>query len=187
MASKRWKHSLEEKSSCASIGPPYLIPKTAPNQKICALKHIHNGPLTLTIFHAIIALRHVFYVGGVVGFATGLFWSVTIALISIDQLFDGTELILSLAVPGLIGIIIWQSLKISVVVVIPIAYLTIPLPLLGLGQGGASTIHMAIGGLIGGFFWSIPFILYYLVRSRFTRDQIHSLRSAGRISKKIDQ
>jgi hypothetical protein len=61
----------------------------------------------------------------------------------------------------------------------PIAYLTLLIPLFGLGIGGANTLQMTIGGVIGGFFWSAPIILYYFAHGFLRGQTAGSLRSAG--------
>jgi len=43
---------------------------------------------------------------------------------------------------------------------LPIAYLTLAVPLFGIGMGGANVLLMTTGGAIGGLFWAVPFVLY---------------------------
>ena len=102
------------------------------------------------LFQSLSALRHLAIGGSLVGLGTGLFWSLVVSIFSLDQLFNGTELLLSLAVPGIISVTIWKILKIRFWIVLPIAYLTLLLPLFGLGIGGANTLQMTIGGILGG-------------------------------------
>ena len=61
----------------------------------------------------------------------------------------------------------------------PIAYLTLLIPLFGIGFGGANTLQMTIGGVIGGFCWSVPIILYYFAHGFLRGQTAESLRSAG--------
>ena len=61
----------------------------------------------------------------------------------------------------------------------PIAYLTLLIPLFGIGFGGANTLQMTIGGVIGGFCWSVPIILYYFAHGFLRRQTSESFRSAG--------
>ena len=130
-------------------------------------------------FQSLAALRHIAIGGSLVGLATGLFWSLVVSLFSLDQLFNGTELLLSLTVPGLITVIIWKILKIRFWIVLPVAYLTLLIPLFGLGLGGANTLQMTIGGVIGGFCWSGPIILYFVAHRILRGQAAESLRSAG--------
>ena len=130
-------------------------------------------------FQSLAALRHIAIGGSLVGLGTGLFWSLVVSLFSLDQLFNGTELLLSLAVPGIITVIIWKTLKIRFWIVLPVAYLTLLLPLFGLGLGGANTLQMTIGGVIGGFCWSVPIILYYFAHGFLLGQTAKSLRNAG--------
>ena len=131
------------------------------------------------LFQSLAALRHIAIGGSLTGLGTGIFWSLVVRLFSIDQLFNGTELLLSLAVPGIIAITIWKTLKIRIWIVVPIAYLTLLIPLFGIGIGGANTLQMTIGGVIGGFCWSVPIILYYFAHGFLRGQTTESLRSAG--------
>ena len=130
-------------------------------------------------FQSLAALRHIAIGGSLTGLGTGIFWSLVVSLFSIDQLFNGTELLLSLTVPGIIAVTIWKILKIRFWIVMPIAYLTLLVPLFGLGLGGANTLQMTIGGAIGGFFWSVPIILYYFANGLLRQATARSLRGAG--------
>ena len=134
-----------------------------------------NRPL-----QSLAALRHIAVGGSLTGLGTGAFWSILVGLFSLDQLFNGTELLLSLAVPGIIALTIWKTLKIRIWIVLAIAYLTLLIPLFGIGFGGANTLQMTIGGVIGGFFWSVPIILYYFARRILLGHNAESLRSAGK-------
>ena len=131
------------------------------------------------LFQSLTALRHIAIGGSLTGLGTGIFWSLVVGLFSLDQLFNGTELLLSLAVPGIIAITIWKTLKIRFWIVIPIAYLTLLIPLFGIGFGGANTLQMTIGGVIGGFCWSVPIILYYFAHGFLRGQTAKSLRNAG--------
>ena len=63
---------------------------------------------------------------------------------------------------------------------LPIAYFTLLVPLFGLGLGGANTLQMTIGGVIGGFCWSVPIILYYFAHGYLRGKDAESLRIAGK-------
>ena len=131
------------------------------------------------LFQSLAALRHIAIGGSLTGLGTGIFWSLVVNLFSIDQLFNGTELLLSLAVPGIIAVTIWKTLKIRFWIVMPIAYLTLLIPMFGIGLGGANTLQMTIGGVIGGFCWSVPIILYYFAHGFLRGQTAKSLRNAG--------
>jgi hypothetical protein len=131
------------------------------------------------LFHSLAALRHIAIGGSLTGLGTGVFWSLVVSLFSIDQLFNGTELLLSLAAPGIIAVTIWKTLKIRFWIVMSIAYSTLLIPLFGIAFGGANTLQMTIGGVIGGFCWSAPIILYYFGHGVLRGQTAESLRSAG--------
>jgi hypothetical protein len=137
-------------------------------------------------FQSLAALRHIAISGSLVGLGTGLFWSLVVSLFSLDQLFNGTELLLSLAVPGIITITTWKILKIRFWAILPVAYLTLLVPLFGLGLGGANTLQMTIGGVIGGFCWSVPIILYYFAHGFLRGQTAESLRNTGTTRTKFD-
>ena len=130
-------------------------------------------------FQSLAALRHIAIGSSLTGLGTGFFWSLVVSLFSLDQVFNGIELLLSLSVPGIITVTIWKTLKIRFWIVLPVAYLTLLVPLFGLGIGGANTLQMTIGGVIGGFCWSGPIILYYFVHGFLRGQTAESLRSAG--------
>ena len=138
------------------------------------------------LFQSLTALRHIAIGGSLTGLGTGIFWSLVVSLFSIDQLFNGTELLLSLAVPGIIAVAIWKTLKIRIWIVVPIAYLTLLIPLFGIGFGGANTLQMTIGGVIGGFCWSVPIILYYFAHGFLRGQTAESFRHAGKSNAESD-
>ena len=131
-------------------------------------------------FQSLAALRHIAIGSSLTGLGTGFFWSLVVGPFSLDQVFNGIELLLSLSVPGIITVTIWKTLKIRFWIVLPVAYLTLLVPLFGLGIGGANTLQMTIGGVIGGFCWSVPIILYYLAHGFLRGQTAESLRSAGK-------
>jgi len=48
-----------------------------------------------------------------------------------------------------------------------VAFLTLLIPLFGIGMGGANVLQMTIGGSIGGVFWSLPFVAWRLAMKRW--------------------
>ena len=109
--------------------------------------------------------------GGILtGLGSGLTWSVfvNLAVRSRDQLFNGQEAMVSLTAPFLVGLVVWKSVSIQGWILILIDYLTLAVPLSGMGIGGANTLQMTVGGAIGGLVWAIPFVLYNHVINRGT-------------------
>lgn len=102
--------------------------------------------------------------GFMTGLATGLGWSVLTYALSRDQLFNSLEFALSLIIPLLVGLFFWKRLGVSRRVLLPTAYLTLIVPLFGLGIGGANILQMTIAGGLGGLFWVCPFVLYVLAK-----------------------
>ena len=101
--------------------------------------------------------------GCLTGLGSGLSWSVFVHLVSRDQLFNGQELALSLILPLLVGLAVGKRVGVQRRVLLPIAYLTLAMPLFGMGMGGGNVLLMTIGGAIGGLFLAVPFVLYILV------------------------
>ena len=102
--------------------------------------------------------------GLITGFGTGLVWCVFVYVFSYDQVFNGREFALSLILPLLVALAAWKRVGVQRRVLLPIAYLTLFIPLLGIGAGGANILQMTIAGAFGGVFWASPFVLYTLVK-----------------------
>ena len=97
--------------------------------------------------------------GSLTGLSVGFSWSVFEHLVTRDQLFDGRELALSLIIPFFMGLIVGRVSGVRYCVVLPIAYLTLAIPLFGIGMGGANVIQMTTGGAIGGTLWAVFFLV----------------------------
>jgi hypothetical protein len=96
-------------------------------------------------------------------------------------MFDGTELIISLLVPGIISVLAWKIGRIRLWIVGLISYLTLLIPLFGVGIGGGNILQMTIAGTIGGVFWVAPIILSYFTRGLLQDLDEASLRQSGRV------
>ena len=97
--------------------------------------------------------------GSLTGLSVGFSWSVFEHLVTRDQLFDGREFALSLIIPFFMGLIVGRVSGVRYCVVLPIAYLTLAIPLFGIGMGGANVIQMTTGGAIGGTLWAVFFLI----------------------------
>ena len=98
-------------------------------------------------------------IGGLLtGLLTGLCWSLVIELFSTDQVFDGVEMLCSLSVPALVALLVWRMWGVRVRVLLAVAYLTLMIPLFGIGIGGANILQMTLGGTIGGAVWILLFV-----------------------------
>ena len=110
------------------------------------------------------SLKKIVLGGLITGLGTGLGWSVFVCVSSYDQVFNGREFALSLILPLLVALAAWKRVGVQRKVLLPIAYLTLFIPLLGIGAGGANILQMTIAGAFGGVFWASPFVLYTLVK-----------------------
>ena len=110
----------------------------------------------------LILLGHLAIFCSLAGATTGLSWSVVVFIFSLDQNFDSVEVIISLSAPTIVSIVMWKITRIYLWITTLVSYLTLLLPLFGLGFGGATILGMTIAGAIGGLWWAVPIILYYL-------------------------
>lgn len=116
-----------------------------------------NGAVTSSVKKIVLG-------GFMTGLGTGLSWSVFVELVSLDHLFSGPEAVLSLILPLLVSLAAWKRVGVQRRVLLPIAYLTLVMPLFGLGMGGANILQMTLAGALGGIFWACPFVLYALAK-----------------------
>ena len=89
--------------------------------------------------------------GFLTGLGTGISGSVFMYLVSYDQLVTGPEFAISLVTPLLAVLAVWKKLGVRRRVLLPIAYLTMVIPLFGLGIGGANILQMTIAGALRGY------------------------------------
>ena len=104
--------------------------------------------------------------GSLTGLLTGLCWSLAIELFSTDQVLDGVEMLCSLSVPALVALLVWRMWGVRVRVLLAVAYLTLMIPLFGIGIGGANILQMTLGGTIGGAVWISPFVIWRYCQSK---------------------
>lgn len=128
----------------------------------------------------LLCLKRLAIVGILGGAGTGFFWSTLVTALSSDKLFSGTEMMISLTAPGIVCLLVWRIARIRLWIVVMICYLTLLIPLAGVGIGGSNVIQLTIAGAAGGFFWAIPIILSYFMRALLRGHDEASLRKAGR-------
>jgi hypothetical protein len=109
-------------------------------------------------------------IGGLLtGLLTGLCWSSVAELFSNAQISDGVKMLLYLSVPALAALLVRRMWRVSVPVLLAVAYLTMIIPLFGIGFGGANILQMTLGGTIGGVVWMSPFAACRAAYRRFKR------------------
>ena len=112
--------------------------------------------------------------GGLTGLLTGMGCSLLHDFFSRDNDFSGREALLTaVAVPLLIALFVWNAhrfglWKTRLWILVLVAYLTLFIPLVGIGAGDANFFQMALGGFLGGVVWSTPFVIGGIVISRFS-------------------
>ena len=108
--------------------------------------------------------REVLCGGLLTGLATGLAWSSVVELFSMDRRFSGTEFLTSLVVPGLVAVLVWKLWRTGLVNGVIVAYLTVLVPLLGMGAGGANVAQSTLGGAIAGIVYGSPWAIWRAFR-----------------------
>ena len=96
------------------------------------------------------------------GLSTGLFVALAEEFFSRDGTLSGTE-----ALVTFIPLPLLAALLVSIVLrrrhlarrMTGVAYLTLAIPLLGIGMGGANVLQQMLGGAIGGGFWGLLFAI----------------------------
>ena len=96
------------------------------------------------------------------GLSTGLFIALAEEFFSRDGTLSGTE-----ALVTFIPLPLLAALLVSIVLrrrhlarrMTGVAYLTLVIPLLGIGMGGANVLQQMLGGVIGGGFWGLLFAI----------------------------
>ena len=108
--------------------------------------------------------REVLCGGLLTGLGTGLAWSSVVELFSMDRRFSGTEFLTSLVVPGLVAVLVWKLWRTGLVYGVIVAYLTVFVPLLGMGAGGANVAQSTLGGAIAGLVYGSPWAIWRAFR-----------------------
>ena len=96
------------------------------------------------------------------GLFTGLFVALAEELFSRDGVFGGAEaLVTFVPLPLLTALLVSIGLRRRRLALrmTGVAYLTLAIPLLGIGMGGANVLQQMLGGAIGGGFWGFLFAI----------------------------
>ena len=105
----------------------------------------------------------VWLVGGLVGSGTGVAFIAIHDALTIDSMFDLWEFGVTLLAPALIAVFAAKIARLRVAILVPIAYMTLLIPVLGPAFGGTGSEPLwefAFLGLVGGLVWSTPFSLW---------------------------
>ena len=108
--------------------------------------------------------REVLAGGLLTGLSTGFAWSSVVELFSTDQRFSGTEFLTSLVVPGLVAVLVWKLWRTGLVFGVIVAYLTLLIPLIGIGIGGANVLQATFAGAIAGIVYGSPWAIWRAFR-----------------------
>ena len=96
------------------------------------------------------------------GLFTGLFVSSAEEFFSRDGTLGGIEALVTFTpFPLLAALLVSIGLRQRRIMrrMVGVAYLTLVIPLFGIGLGGANVFQQMIGGLIGGAFWGLLFAI----------------------------
>ena len=116
----------------------------------------------------------VWFAGGLTGLLTGLIFTSVVEMFSGDGFFELWELGISLATPATAGVAAARVARSGIKTTLPIAYLTVVIPLLGpmFGASGSEPLWQFWAlGLVGGLVWSVPFAVASFVRTRTHRSR----------------
>ena len=96
------------------------------------------------------------------GLLTGLFVASAEEFFSRDGVFGGAEALATFVpLPLLAALLVPIGLRRRRLTrrMAAVAYLTLAIPLLGIGMGGANVLQQMLGGAIGGGFWGLLFAI----------------------------
>ena len=96
------------------------------------------------------------------GLSTGLFVASAEEFFSRDGAFGGAEaLVTFVPLPLLAALLVSMGLRRRRLTrrMAAVAYLTLAIPLFGIGIGGANVVQQMLGGVIGGGFWGLLFAI----------------------------
>ena len=96
------------------------------------------------------------------GFFTGLFVALAEEFFSRDGVFGPAESLATFVpLPLLAALLVSIGLRRRRIALrmTGVAYLTLAIPLLGIGMGGANVLQQMLGGVIGGGFWGLLFAI----------------------------
>ena len=106
--------------------------------------------------------RWVFLAAVLTGLFTGLFVALAEEFFSRDGVFGGAEALATFVpLPLLAALLVSIGLRRHRLALrmTGVAYLTLAIPLLGIGMGGANVLQQMLGGAIGGGFWGLLFAI----------------------------
>ena len=96
------------------------------------------------------------------GLFTGLFIASAEEFFSRDGVFGGSEALATFVpLPPLAALLVSVGLRQRRLTprMTGVAYLTLAIPLLGIGMGGANVLQQMLGGATGGGFWGLVFAI----------------------------
>ena len=102
--------------------------------------------------------RRVFLAAVLTGLFTGLFVALAEEFFSRDGVFGGAEALATFVpLPLLAALLVSIGLhrRRLALRLIGVAFLTLAIPLLGIGMGGANVLQQMLGGAIGGGLWGL--------------------------------
>ena len=106
--------------------------------------------------------RWVFLAVVLTGLFTGLFVASAEEFFSRDGVLGGAEALATFVpLPLLAALLVSIGLRRRRLArrMTDVAYLTLAIPLLGIGIGGANVLQQMLGGVLGGAFWGLPFAI----------------------------
>ena len=105
--------------------------------------------------------------GSLVGLGVSILYPLVNNLLTTDQILDLWEFAVILLVPLPVSFILFRAIKLPLFMILAVGYLTLFIPLISahFGSSGAEPFwQFLVLGVIGGFVWSIPFVINGLIK-----------------------
>ena len=107
--------------------------------------------------------------GAITGAVTSLSFILTHNALTVDLIFELWEFGIAIISITLIVTALTLTTRSKIYIALPVAYLTLLMPVLGafFGSSGSESLwQFAVLGMTGGLIWSTPFTLWTLVKSK---------------------
>ncbi len=107
--------------------------------------------------------------GAITGAVTSLSFILTHNALTVDLIFELWEFGIAIISITLIVTALTLATRSKIYIALPVAYLTLLMPVLGafFGSSGSESLwQFAVLGMTGGLIWSTPFTLWTLVKSK---------------------
>ena len=105
--------------------------------------------------------------GSLVGSGVGILYPMVYDLLTTDQNLELWEFAVILLVPLPVSFILFRAIQLPLFMILTVGYLTLFIPVMSAHFGSSGTEpfwQFLVLGVIGGFVWSIPFVIKGLIK-----------------------